>query len=86
MSQFSLRVHEYVDPKDGSGQKMVRINPYVCLSYRGSFSVYIQGGVFYGAGGDPIDEDDLPDWFWEAAEKLNDRTKKEVGLKNGGLR
>jgi hypothetical protein len=75
---FTLRVHESVRNNDGNviGR---RENPYLRLSNGGEI-VQIQSGEFYGNGGGPIADKNVPGWVWEQIENLPPHVKREYKL------
>lgn len=75
---FTLEVHQPIH-KDGEVIG-IRATPYARLC-QGDEKVIIQAGEFYGQGGDPIDEDDVPEWVFDAIDKMSLAAQQDLKVK-----
>lgn len=73
---LSLKPHVY-KTKDGV-PTLTRVEPYVRLSSGEGPPIFIQNGAFWTEGGERVS--DPPGWVEDAVDRLDDRTKEEVGL------
>jgi hypothetical protein len=79
---LNLQVHKYERIKGTQDVRLVKTSPYTVVKGAAEeVPVYIQGGVYYSAGGDRIKKSDLPDWVHEEVGKMSVKAKEEVGLK-----
>ncbi len=68
----ALRLHRGVRPKHNERGEQV--------AEEQDPPVFIQGGVFYSAGGDKLTKEDLPKWLDEEIKKSNPLALAEAGI------
>lgn len=74
--KFEFKSHTPVS-KDGQ-LKGYRVNPYIRLRSGEKPPVMIQGGKFYGAGGEELE--DVGEWVNEAVRQMTPAARESVGL------
>lgn len=75
---FTFRCHDTATDQNGMPYTIQARN-YLMLSEHGE-RLYVQGGqVWNGENSPPIDEDDLPDWFFAQMRRQSPAARKEVG-------
>jgi hypothetical protein len=58
-----------------------KVNPYITVKI-GEHTVNIQGGAFWGSGGDQLELEDIPSIIWDHIEKMPLEARKSVGLEH----
>jgi hypothetical protein len=61
--------------------RVVRTNHYIRLADGNHPPLYIQGGQVFSEGGPLVAEEELPDWFWLAAQKCSPDALAAVGFR-----
>lgn len=85
MTGLSLnKVHIYGKTVNDRGETIVRLirsNPYIRISAQGEPPIFIQGGRYFSdEGTTEYDYQELPEWFWLEARKINPQVRQESGL------
>lgn len=77
-TKFNFTSHVKVTNK--KGEVGYRETPYVRLRFGDNPPVMIQGGVYFEAGGKPLDEDKVPEWVKDQIRVMSPDAREAVGL------
>lgn len=75
---FDHTVHHTVKTREGTIAG--RTTPYMILSSLEDGQIYVQDGKFYYPGGEPMDDDDVPDWAWDNVKNADNITRESLGF------
>lgn len=58
-------------PDSHNASRIIRTNHYIRLGDGNNPPLYIQNGQVFSEGGPLVEESELPDWFWLAAQRCS---------------
>jgi hypothetical protein len=71
--------HTVIKVKGGT-QVGYNVKPYARFTKMNEGTVVAQDGEFFGAGGNPIDEEKVPEWAHDAVAALPEKTRISLGF------
>jgi hypothetical protein len=74
---FNPNTHNTVKTREGTVPGAV--TPHILITSQWG-QMIIQDGQWYDAGGVEVDDEDVPDWAWEAAKGFSADTRESLGL------
>jgi hypothetical protein len=74
------KVHDYKRIPGTTQVQLVGSHPATRVRAAGEPPIFIQDGLCYSEGGQQIDKEDLPGWFWPEAAKMSETALVECGL------
>lgn len=81
MAEFTLsRVHDYRKVQGAQRLKLVDTNHYVSFKNGDEGPFYVQNGAVWSEGGQKLDPENLPAWFWEQARGIREDRRPTYGL------
>lgn len=79
VKKFDFKSHIPIKGKSGKNQGYREV-PYVVLAEGGSPRIVFSQGKFYGSGGTPIEDGEVPEWAKNKLNRLNAKTRASLGI------
>ncbi len=82
MDSFQLHYVDHYEavPGQGSQVRYTSKHPYVRICQGSGPAIYVKEGVICGENGVPVDERQLPPWFWDQARHISPAMREQVKL------
>jgi len=78
---LSLKTHEVTVNKATGEATGVRVTPYIRLCQGDGPPIFLQNGAYFHEGGEPMEEENRPDWLDDLQRKCSPEQLKAAGFK-----